>query len=170
MSFVSDISGELDGIFSQVLNRFFTGALDLKDEMFERIFERGENSSGTNVQQVKPYSTKKAYFELISLPRDRTIPSEFRVGKRGTPIKSAYFPQGYKQMKATVGRPPLELTNTLKQNFASALPDSDENSVTFEVEGKGGQIQGLDDLYDVVFEPSDSEIENYVLFINDLEL
>lgn len=170
MSFVSDISGELDGIFNQVLNRFFTGALDLKDEMFERIFERGENSSGTNVQSIKPYSTKEAYFELIALPRDRTIPSNFRVGKRGTPIKSAYFPQGYSQMKQAVGRPPLELTNTLKQNFASSLPESDENSITFAVEGKEGQIEGLDKLYDTVFEPSESEIENYLLFIQDIEL
>jgi hypothetical protein len=164
MSFVSDISGELDGIFDQVLNRFFTGALDLKDEMFERIFERGENSSGTNVQSVKAYSTKEAYFSQDTLPRN--IQTD---GKRGTPIKSAYFPQGYSQMKGAVGRPPLELTNFLKQNFASSLPESDENSVTFAVEGKEGQIKGLDKLYNIVFEPSESELENYLIFINDIE-
>jgi hypothetical protein len=73
-------------------------------------------------------------------------------------------------MKGAVGRPPLELSNFLKQNFASALPESDENSVTFAVEGKEGQINGLDKLYDIVFEPSESEIENYLIFINDIEV
>jgi hypothetical protein len=149
-----DLNGELDGLF----RRFFLGAQFLKDEMQERIFEDGYNASGTKVQSVKSYSTKEAYFSV--LPRKTN-----NVGKRGKPIKSSYFPQGYSEMKQTIGRPPLELFGRLKSAFVNTGLIEGDNSVVFQVAGFGGQIEGLDNLYKTVFEPSESEVDNYTQYM-----
>jgi hypothetical protein len=92
----------------------------IRSEMTVRIFGTG-SSGGENVAgdklPTKPYSRKPLYVDVRSLPN---TPSGFQVGKRGKKIKSAYFPQGYAQLKQVVDRPPLELQGSLKSSFANS--------------------------------------------------
>lgn len=160
MATFKEIAISLEGELSEVFERFFLGGQFLKDEMQERIFEEGLNSSNVSVQSIKPYSTKEAYFSEGTLPRKTN-----NVGKTGKPIKSAYFPQGYSEMKQTIGRPPLELNNRLKSAFLNSPLIEGKNTIELSVQGFGGQIDGLNNLYKTVFEPSETEAENYTNFI-----
>lgn len=163
MSTFQTISLDLESVLEDTFKRFFEGAIDLKDEMGERIFSRFENSTNNKVQEVKPYSTKEIYVSQSSLPRQ--IQS---VGKTGEPIKSAYFPQGYRQLKEEVSRPPLELTGRLKSTFFNLPIQTTENSVEVSIDGiEGEKVNGLDNLYNVVFAPSEAEIELYLTYIQD---
>jgi hypothetical protein len=92
----------------------------IRSEMTARIFGTGtgggENAAGSKLP-TKPYSRKPVYADVRSLPN---TPSGFQVGKRGKKIKSAYFPQGYAQLKQVVDRPPLELQGSLQSSFANS--------------------------------------------------
>jgi hypothetical protein len=163
MSTFKTISIEFNELFENITQRFFEGAIDLKDEMGERIFSRFENSTNQKVQEVKPYSTKEIYVSQSDLPRQVQT-----VGKRGEPIKSAYFPQGYSQLKQEVARPPLELTGRLKSVFFNQPIETTDNSSQFFIEGfEGEKVNSLNKLYNLVFAPSESEIELYLTYIQD---
>jgi hypothetical protein len=159
----AEITTDFNTLLHDVIGRFFEGAINLKDEMQERIFDRTENTSGAKVQSVKPYSTNPIYVSKDSLPRKVST-----TGKSGKSIESAYFPGGYNELKQAVGRPPLELTNRLKTDFLNQPIETTSNSVQFFLVGESAEkVASLNRLYDTVFAPSTTEIENYLIYISD---
>jgi hypothetical protein len=138
----------------------------IKGEMSFRIFgtksSAGQNTAGTTLPSV-PYSTKPLYVSNDSIKRQ--VPS-FQIGKRGTKIKSAYFPQGYGQLKDAVGRNPLELTGTLFSAYANnPILASGEDAVIDIPDDQAGKAKGLEKKYGTIFQMSEEE-EN--LFTDEL--
>ena len=82
----------------------------------QRIFDDGVNVKGEVMLDKKPYSTKPTYISRIESPRQ--VP--FDTGKRGTKIKSYYFPNGYSQFKQAIGRSILELSLDLRNDWVNA--------------------------------------------------
>lgn len=137
-----DIKKNLDILYEGWTSKFtalYGPVRELKRIMFKRIFGTG-SKGGTNTAGSKlpttPYSTKPIYVSPRSLAN---APSKFKVGKRGEPIESLYFPGGYAQIKTDTSRKlPLELTGRLKGGFlnedviteglsaAIALPESEQ--------------------------------------------
>ncbi len=141
---------------------FYLCAADLKDAMQERIFVK---STGADGQQLpsKPYSTEPIY-----VSPDVTIRSlaAFQVGKTGKKIKSAYFPNGYNQLKQASGRPPLELSNNLANDFRNTPQVDQFNTVKILVdENNVGKIAGLEKLYGEIFFPTEDELNDLVYCI-----
>jgi hypothetical protein len=85
-------------------------------------------------------------------------PSGFQVGKRGKKIKSAYFPQGYAQLKQVVDRPPLELQGSLKSSFANSpiLASGANVQITIDI-SEVGKVQGLEKRYGTIFDLTKEE-------------
>lgn len=128
----------------------------IKAVMFDRIFEEGLNSAGTQLPSPS-YSTKEIYVDVNTLPN---TPSSYQVGKRGTKIKSAYFPDGYKQLKQVVERPVLELTNRLKLAFANypVIESGDSASIALPDSERGKRL-GLEDKYGTIFQMTQEETD-----------
>lgn len=128
----------------------------IKSVMFDRIFTDGLNTAGTQLPSPS-YSTKEIYVDVNSA---RGIPSSFQVGKRGTKIKSAYFPEGYQQLKQAVGRPVLELTNSLKLAFANypVIESGDSASIALPNSERGKRL-GLEDKYGTIFQMTQEETD-----------
>jgi hypothetical protein len=125
----------------------------IRSEMTARIFgtgsSGGENAAG-NKLPTKPYDTQPIYVDVRSLPN---TPSSFQVGKRGKKIKSAYFPQGYAQLKQVVDRPPLELQGSLQSSFAnSPILGSGANAQITVDDSEAGKVAGLQKRYGVIFD------------------
>lgn len=141
---------------------------DIRGEMSERIFGTGTDAgSNANGQKLptKPYSTKPAYFEPNSLP---SAPSQLQVGKRGKRIKSVYTQGGYAQIKNVLGRPPLELTNTLDIAFTDTPLVSGGQSVAIVVpDSESGKIAGLEKRYGEIFIMSGDEEQTFVEYLTE---
>jgi hypothetical protein len=127
--------------------------------MFKRIFGTG-SSGGTNTAGDKlptvPYSTKPIYVSPRALA---SAPSKYKVGKRGEPIKSLYFPGGYAELKKGTSRKlPLELTGRLKGGFLSSevLTEGLEAAITVPA-SEEGKIDGLEAKYGTIFLPTAEE-------------
>jgi hypothetical protein len=86
-------------------------------------------------------------------------PSKYKIGKRGEPIESLYFPGGYAELKSGTSRKlPLELTGRLKAGFLNEevftegltagilLPESEQK-----------KKQGLEAKYGPIFLPTKEE-------------
>lgn len=158
----AQIQKNLDELYNDWTSKFtalYGPVRELKRIMFKRIFgtgsSGGSNSDGQKLP-TKPYSTTPIYVSPRSL---RNAPSKFKVGKRGEPIESLYFPGGYAQLKqGTSAKLPLELTGRLKGGFLSeevitegleaaiALPASEE-----------GKVEGLEAKYGIIFQPTAEE-------------
>jgi hypothetical protein len=143
---------------------FYLCCTDLKDAMQERIFV---NSLGTNGQSLPtvPYGTKPLYFDT-----DNTVKSfaSFQVGKTGKKIKSAYFPNGYAQLKQASGKPPLELSNNLAADFKDSPQVDDFNTVKIVVsENNVEKIGWLEKKYGEIFFPTDDELNELVLCLEE---
>ena len=158
----AQIQKNLDELYNDWTSKFtalYGPIRELKRIMFKRIFgtgsSGGSNSDGQKLP-TKPYSTTPIYVSPRSL---RNAPSKFKVGKRGEPIESLYFPGGYAQLKqGTSAKLPLELTGRLKGGFLSeevitegleaaiALPASEE-----------GKVEGLEAKYGIIFQPTAEE-------------
>lgn len=164
MATFQSINEAIQDKLQAILSNGLDATLGLRSLMAERIFEQGKNATGAEVQSVKPYSTKEAYFSQDSLPRQVKT-----VGKRGEPIESAYFPQGYSEMKQAVGRPPLELFGRLKSDFSNTTIREVSDNVYAIVSSKGDQIQGLENLYGAIFKPTESEQERFLEILNTIE-
>ena len=133
----AQIQKNLDELYNDWTSKFtalYGPVRELKRIMFKRIFgtgsSGGSNSDGQKLP-TKPYSTTPIYVSPRSL---RNAPSKFKVGKRGEPIESLYFPGGYAQLKqGTSAKLPLELTGRLKGGFLSEEAPTD---------GGGGEDPG----------------------------
>jgi hypothetical protein len=138
----------------------------IRGEISRRAFggksSAGKNTAGATLPTV-PYSTTPIYVSNDSIKRK--VPS-FQIGKRGTKIKSAYFPQGYGQLKDAVGRNPIELTGTLFSAFANNPILASGQNVSIEIpDDQAGKVKGLESKYGTIFQMSDEEEE---LFTDEL--
>lgn len=155
---VKDLNERLQELINEWNNGFvplYIATSSVKASMAVRIFDEGKNSKGT--QLPKPdYSTKPLYADVNSLP---STPSSFMVGKTGKKIKSAYFPQGYKQLKQAIGRPVLELTNQLDLSFSNTTyikAGAYETQIIIE-DSQVGKVEGLEHKYGAIFSLTDEE-------------
>jgi hypothetical protein len=130
----------------------------IRGEMSVRIFgsgsSAGKNAAGETLP-TKPYDNAPIYVDVRTLP---STPTAFQVGKRGKKIKSAYFPQGYAQLKQAIGRPPLELTNFLDISFTDdpILASGANAEITVDA-SEAGKVQGLEKRYGVIFDLTKEE-------------
>jgi hypothetical protein len=158
----AEIQKNLDALYEGFLNDFqplYDAVTELKRLMFKRIFGTG-SSGGSNTAgaklPTKPYSTTPIYVSSKSI---QDAPSKFKVGKRGTPIKSLYFPNGYNQLKRQTSRNlPLELTGNLKGAFQdSAIIAEGLTSGIALPESETGKVNGLEAKYGPIFVPTAEE-------------
>ena len=165
----AEIQKNLDALYEGWTSKFtalYGPVRELKRIMFKRIFGTG-SSGGTNTAGDKlpsvPYKTTPIYVSPRTLA---SAPSKFKVGKRGEPIKSLYFPDGYAQLKQETSRKlPLELTGRLKGGFLSqevitegltagiGLPDSEKEKAEGLQFGNGKKFKG----YGPIFQPTKEE-------------
>ena len=158
----AEIQKNLDALYEGWTSKFtalYGPVRELKRIMFKRIFGTG-SSGGTNSAGEKlptvPYSTKPIYVSPRALA---SAPSKFKVGKRGEPIKSLYFPGGYAELKKGTSRKlPLELTGRLKGGFLSSdvLTEGLEAAITVPA-SEEGKIDGLEAKYGTIFLPTAEE-------------
>lgn len=125
----------------------------LKADISGRLFDSGKDS---NDAEINPdYSTKELYVDPQTLPRSV---SAFQTGKRGQPIRSAYFPGGYAQLKQAIGRPVLELTNQLQSDFDNSPQRNDGEVVEFVLEKfNADKLEGLERKYGILIAPTEDE-------------
>jgi hypothetical protein len=158
----AEIQKNLDALYEGWTSKFtalYGPVRELKRIMFKRIFGTG-SSGGTNTAGEKlptvPYSTKPIYVSPRALA---SAPSKFKVGKRGEPIKSLFFPGGYAELKKGTSRKlPLELTGRLKGGFLSSevLTEGLEAAITVPA-SEEGKIDGLEAKYGTIFLPTPKE-------------
>ena len=158
----AEIQKNLDALYSGWTSKFtplYGPVRELKRIMFKRIFGTG-STGGTNTAgeklPTKPYSTTPIYVSPRSLTN---APSRFKVGKRGEPIESLYFPGGYAELKKGTSRKlPLELTGRLKGGFLAAdvLTEGLEAAITVPA-SEIGKIDGLELKYGTIFLPTAEE-------------
>jgi hypothetical protein len=165
----AEIQKNLDDLYNGWTSKFtplYAPVRELKRIMFKRIFGTG-STGGTNTAgeklPTKPYSTKPLYISPRALTN---APSKFKVGKRGEPIESLYFPGGYAELKKSTSRKlPLELTGRLKGGFLSqevitegltagiGLPESEKEKAQGLQFGNGKRFKG----YGEIFKPTAEE-------------
>jgi hypothetical protein len=158
----AEIQKNLDALYSDWTNKFtalYGPVRELKRIMFKRIFGTG-SSGGTNTAGEKlptiPYKTTPIYVSPRALA---SAPSKYKVGKRGEPIKSLFFPGGYAELKKGTSRKlPLELTGRLKGGFLSSdvLTEGLEAAITVPA-SEEGKIDGLEAKYGTIFLPTPEE-------------
>jgi hypothetical protein len=103
----------LDNVFEayqmKLEKNFAEAVFDMHDAMAKRIFKDNKDINGN---EPKPYSTEPMY---ASVARYKGL---VRLGGQKTESgKSKYFEGGYSQLKSESGRPPIELTGSLKNSF-----------------------------------------------------
>jgi hypothetical protein len=158
----AEIQKNLDMLYEGWTSKFtplYVAVRELKRIMFKRIFGTG-SSGGTNTAgeklPTKPYSTKPIYVSPRALA---SAPSKYKVGKRGEPIKSLYFPGGYAELKKGTSRKlPLELTGKLKGGFLTSevITEGLEAAITVPA-SELGKIEGLETKYGIIFLPTKEE-------------
>lgn len=154
-----NLASMLEGWFTK-FEPLYIAVENLKvNQMQERIFGSG-TSGGTNTDggklPTKPYSTTPIYVSPTDL---RNAPSQFKKGKRGTPINSLFFPGGYSQIKTqTSAVLPLQLTGNLLGSWISTPTSEDGLSVAIEIGTEQvGKIEGLEAKYGIIFLPTEEE-------------
>ena len=142
---------------------------DLKGLMFLRIFgtgtSGGSNSAGDKLPTVG-YSKEPIYVSPRSI---KNAPASFKKGKRGTPIQSLYFPEGYAQLKSqTSAELPLQLTGALKFGFQSSGIENNglQSSITI-ISSELGKVEGLENKYGTIFQPSNEEINEFEISLSE---
>ena len=142
---------------------------DLKGLMFLRIFgtgtSGGSNSAGDKLPTVG-YSKEPIYVSPRSI---KNAPASFKKGKRGTPIQSLYFPEGYAQLKSqTSAVLPLQLTGALKFGFQSSGIENNglQSSITI-ISSELGKVEGLENKYGAIFEPTNEEIKEFEISLSE---
>ena len=158
----AQIEKNLDELYNDWTSKFtalYGPVRELKRIMFKRIFgtgsSGGSNSDGQKLP-TKPYSTTPIYVSPRSL---RNAPSKFKIGKRGEPIESLYFPGGYAQLKqGTSAKLPLELTGRLKGGFLSeeVITEGLEAAIALPA-SEAGKVEGLEAKYGIIFQPTPEE-------------
>jgi hypothetical protein len=176
MATFESINEAIQDKLQSILSNGLDATLALRSIMGERIFEQGKNAQGVEVQSVRPYSTKEAYFSQDSLPKKVVTGGKPKEGQTvGKAIESAYFPQGYSAMKQAVGRPPLELFGRLKSDFLNT-PIKEESDNVYAIvlnSTNAKQIEGLEQsntpAYGAIFKPTESEQERFLEILNTTE-
>lgn len=158
----AEIQRNLDDLYNDWNSKFtalYGPVRELKRIMFKRIFgtgsSGGSNSAGEKLP-TKPYSTTPIYVSPRSLSN---APSKYKVGKRGEPIESLYFPGGYAQLKTGTSRKlPLELTGRLKGGFLNEDVLAEGLSAAIAIpESEAGKVDGLQAKYGPIFLPTAEE-------------
>jgi hypothetical protein len=185
MPTIKEMNARMDALNKEWLTNFkplYRAGNNLKRVMYKRIFGTG-NKGGYNTAMDSlptfPYSTTPIYVDPNSV---RNAPASFKFGKstttskngkpkKGKPIKSLYFPEGYAQLKTkTSATLPLQLTGNLKGGFfqSEVIKDGLSVSVTLpdsEVDKADGLQFGNRNFkgYGVIFQPTDMEEEEFLL-------
>jgi hypothetical protein len=184
MPTIKEINLQLDALNKEWLTNFkplYRAGTNLKRVMYKRIFGTG-NKGGFNTAMDSlptfPYSTNPIYVDPNSV---RNAPASFKFGKKsidskgktkkGKPIKSLYFPEGYAQLKTkTSATLPLQLTGNLKGGFFQSEVIKDGLSVSVKLpDSETLKAEGLQfgnknfKGYGVIFEPTDFEQEEFLL-------
>lgn len=131
----------------------------------ERVFDDGINTAGLDMASI-PYSSKPIYIQTDTLPN---TPSQFQIGKRGTKIKSAYFPQGYGQMKQAINRPVLELNLRLRNDWLNPDIQQQGNRVLLSLKDEinADKNEGLEKKYGQFLKANQDEIDLLLTIIQD---
>jgi hypothetical protein len=183
MATIKEMNARLDALNKEWLTNFkplYRAGNNLKRVMFKRIFGKGR-SGGFNTAMDSlptfPYSTNPIYVDPNSV---RNAPASFKFGKsttdskgkkkKGKPIKSLYFPEGYAQLKTkTSATLPLQLTGKLAGGFlqSEVIKDGLSVSVTLpdsEVDKAEGLQYGNRNFkgYGTIFQPTDIEQEEFL--------
>jgi len=159
---VGELTPKLYSLLDQWKNDFepLAEAVNLiRSEMFIRIFgtgsSGGKNAAGSKLP-TRPYSRKPLLVDVRSLP---STPSAFVVVVKGQKTNDAFFPQGYAQLKEVLGRPPLELTGSLKNAFSKSVVISGQ-SATARIEidqSEEVKIGDLEKRYGTIFDLTKEE-------------
>jgi hypothetical protein len=184
MATIKEMNARMDALNKEWLTNFkplYRAGNNLKRVMFKRIFGKGR-SGGFNTAMdslpTKPYSTTPIYVDPNSL---RNAPASFKFGKsttdskgkkkKGKPIKSLYFPEGYAQLKTkTSATLPLQLTGKLAGGFDKSEVIKDGLSVSLILpDSEADKAEGLQygnrnfKGYGTIFQPTDMEQEEFLL-------
>jgi len=178
MPTIKEMNARMDALNKEWVVNFkplYRAGNNLKRVMFKRIFGKG-NSGGYNTAMqelpTKGYSTNPIYVDPKSL---RNAPASFKFGKptidskgkkkKGKPIKSLYFPEGYAQLKTkTSATLPLQLTGKLAGSFFESEVVKDGLVVELTLpESQLGKSKGLEKKYGIIFQPTDMEQEEFLL-------
>jgi len=178
MPTIKEMNARMDALNKEWVVNFkplYRAGNNLKRVMFKRIFGKG-NSGGYNTAMqelpTKGYSTNPIYVDPKSL---RNAPASFKFGKptidskgkkkKGKPIKSLYFPEGYAQLKTkTSATLPLQLTGKLSGSFFESEVVKDGLVVELTLpESQLGKSKGLEKKYGIIFQPTDMEQEEFLL-------
>lgn len=151
-----------------------------KADVEVRIWDEHKNSEGVNLLTASPYSTKPIYINPENLPRlagtfvgkrtgTRVKPSKkaLNVGAKREVIKSAYFSEGYGQMKSEIGRPPVELFGFMRSSFAASSITLSGSKLKVKwgaiseetIEQISGKAEGLQKKYGQIFYPTEQELK-----------
>jgi hypothetical protein len=178
MPTIKEMNARMDALNKEWVVNFkplYRAGTNLKRVMFKRIFGKGSNGGYNTAMQELPtkgYSTNPIYVDPKSL---RNAPASFKFGKgstdskgkkkKGKPIKSLYFPEGYAQLKTkTSATLPLQLTGKLAGSFFESEVVKDGLVVELTLpESQLGKSQGLEKKYGTIFQPTDMEQEEFLL-------
>ena len=158
----AEINENLENLYNGWLESFsplYTCVRDLRTNMFKRIFGTGRNGGANQKGDKLPvngYSAKEMYIDARSL---RSAPNQFKIGKRGTAIKSLYFPEGYAQLKKeTNAKLPLELTGRLKGGFiGEPIRQEGLQASILMPESERKKVEGLEKQNGIIFLPTIEE-------------
>ena len=178
MATIKELNIRMDALYNGWLKDFrplYRAGNNLKRVMLKRIFGKG-SSGGYNSDMKKlptrPYSKKPMYISATSL---RNAPASFKFGKptidskgktkKGKPIKSLYFPNGYAELKSkTSAKLPLQLTGNLLGAFTKSGETNDGLSWELNIdESQDGKIDGLEGKYGIIFQPTDMEEKEFLM-------
>lgn len=143
------------------LNRFksalekkvYDAVIDLHAEMSDRIFVELKDANGGS---PKPYSTKPLWMSVKNYPQGVK-----KAGKPSKTGKTLYFEGGYSQLKSEIGRPPLELSNTLATDFKNSLRTIKKvNAFEYHFVMSQENIDKIEGHFKEFFKPNEDEINN----------
>jgi len=183
MATIKEMNAKLDALNNQWVSNFrplYRAGTNLKRVMFKRIFGKG-NTGGYNTEMqklpTKGYSTEPIYVDPNSV---RNAPASFKFGKptidskgkkkKGKPIKSLYFPDGYAQLKSkTSAKLPLQLTGKLAGGFLQSEVIKEGLSVEITLpDSEFDKAEGLQygnryfSGYGTIFLPTDFEEKEFL--------
>jgi hypothetical protein len=136
-----------------IANLIYPVATKVRDDMQQRIFERGVNGSN---KKIGTYSTTPAWFvkkqfKKTGAFRGRGKNSNKPTFKNGKPRRSMYQPMGYKGLKATQGYQNafvnFSYSNQLRNQFGTRLA-VDKNLVVLKLDAiNANKTSWLEDKY-----------------------
>lgn len=173
---INERTNQLLDSWEKKFTPLLTAVTEVRGDMAERIFgdREGKKTGSTPSKNAQgdtlpttPYSTKELYISTDAVPR---ASNSFKVGKRGKKINSLYFPQGYSQLKKSIDRGALQLTENLKKAFTNKTAIVTEGSnVRLEIPiQEEGKVDGLEKRYGKIFIMSEEEIKNFEEILSEL--